>query len=545
MYRRAAIAAFLLTALRAAPQATGAASGPVILKSTSRVVQLEVVVSDSSGRPVHGLQKNDFVVTDNGRPRDIRIFGGETDVQQTAPSSATAPSPGVYSNRLGMRDARMVTAIVLDDVPRPDGLQQNRGIGAFNRPELWLQPEVWLQMVRVEAVSAIHRMEPGQVIAIYAACPELRVVQDYTSDPDRLAASLNSFVPPRRAGATGKKQPRTIDTLVPPMLAALREVAGGMSGASGRKSIVWISQAYGTEMSPSAMSEETESAIAALNAADVTLYAVDTRFSPTCESPANIAQGQGSIVPLTCSQPPDISDEWMEYVARATGGRAFSGGNAYAFQERDAQGKLTRATYGLQSDRGLVDDAIHFAADDSRYTYEMGFYVSESELDGEVHRLGVTVPAHPKLVLRYRSGYTATTSAATTPPAQGFAEPDSTPTPASPLNPDEVGIDATIDTAAGAKNELRISLALAPKTVTKTADGVIVIEAAFTQTAASGKELAKVEETVRVPSPEAQTEMVRYSRVVKLIKGAALLHVTIRDQATNRAGSIAIPIGKQ
>jgi hypothetical protein len=174
----------------------------------------------------------------------------------------------------------------------------------------------------------------------------------------------------------------------------------------------------------------------------------------------------------------------------------------------------------------------------------MGFYLSESELDGEVHRLGVTVPAHPKLVLRYRSGYTATAGAATMPPAQGLGE-DSTPTRAGPLDPDEIGIDATIDTAPGAKNELRISLALAPKTVTRTPDGVIVIEAAFAQAAASGKELAKVEETVRVPSPETQTEMVRYSRVVKLVKGVALLHVTIRDPETNRAGSIVIPIGKQ
>ncbi len=539
MYRRAVIAAFMLqAALRAAPQATEAASGPVILKSTSRVVQLEVLVSDSSGRPVHGLQKSDFVVTDNGRQRDIRIFGGETDVQQTAPSSPTAPSPGVYSNRLEMRDSRVVTAIVLDDVPRPDGLQRNRGIAALSRPE------IWLEMARLEATQAIHRMEPGQVIAIYAACPELRVVQDYTSDPDRQAASLNSFVPPRIMDSAGKKQPRTIDTLVPPMLAALREVAGGMSGASGRKSIVWISQAYGTEMNPAAIGDATESAIAAFNDSDVSLYAVDTRFSPSCEPPDNIPEGRSSVVSLTCSQPPDISDEWMEYVARATGGRAFSGGNAFGFQERDAQGKLIRGTRGLQGDRGLVDDAIRFAADDSRYTYEMGFYVSESELDGEVHRLGVTVPAHPRLAVRYRRGYTATSGAAATPTARGFAGPESNPTTASPLNSDEVGIDATIDKAAEAKNELRISLALAPETVTRTADGVIVLDATFTQTAASGKQLVKVEETVRVPSPEAQVEMVRYSRVVKLIKGAALLHVTIRDQATNRAGSIAIPIGR-
>jgi hypothetical protein len=97
--------------------------------------------------------------------------------------------------------------------------------------------------------------------------------------------------------------------------------------------------------------------------------------------------------------------------------------------------------------------------------------------------------------------------------------------------------------AAKFKNELRVSLALAPETVTRTADDVIVLDATFLQTDASGKQLAKIQETVQVPSPATQTDMVRYASALKLTKGAVLLQVRIRDQATNRTGSIAIPIG--
>jgi len=39
--------------------------------------------------------------------------------------------------------------------------------------------------------------------------------------------------------------------------------------------------------------------------------------------------------------------------------------------------------------------------------------------------------------------------------------------------------------------------------------------------------------------------MVRFSRSLKVINGAVLLHIRIRDQATNRIGSIAIPIEKK
>jgi hypothetical protein len=211
MYRWAAIVAFFLQAvLRAVPQQRPEpAAEPIILKSTSHAVQLDVIVSDASGNPVHGLQKNDFVVTDNGHPRDIRIFGGDFDANRT----------GVYSNRLGMRDSRIVTAIVIDAVPRPDGMQKNDGIFG------WSKPAFWFSMVRGQAMYAINRMEPGQIIAIYAACPDLRIVQDYTFDPDRLVAGLKAFVPPHLPDAAGKQRPSTMDALVPPMLSALRDVA--------------------------------------------------------------------------------------------------------------------------------------------------------------------------------------------------------------------------------------------------------------------------------------------------------------------------------
>jgi hypothetical protein len=238
----------------------------------------------------------------------------------------------------------------------------------------------------------------------------------------------------------------------------------------------------------------------------------------------------------------------MRYLADATGGRAFSGGKVFGMQGRDVQpgpmgGSVGWGIYWQQeSDGGLIGDALRFAVDDSRYAYEMGFYVPESEMNGKVHRLSVTVPAKPGFGLRYRSRYTASASATAPPAAPEMTGPDSNREPASPFNPDEVGIDAKLDMAA--KNELRVSLALAPETVTRTADGLVAFDATFTLTDDSGKQLAKLQETVRVPSPETPTDMVRYARAMKLVKGAVLLHIRIFDQGTNRAGSISIPIEK-
>ena len=544
MYRLAAIAALFLQAVphsSAQTRPPDAGSEPLFLKSTSRAVQLDVFVNDPSGRPVHGLHKNDFLVTDNGHRSDIRVFAGEIDTNQTLPSSVTnAPPPDVYSNRFGMQNSRIVTAIVIDAVPRPEGLQRDRGVLAAQRFR-----SGWYFFARAEAISAIHRMQPGETIAIYAVCPDLRLVQDYTSDPARLAASLRAFVPPQLSDAAAKRQPSSINVLVPPMLSALRDVAGRMSGAGGRKSVVWISQAYGTELDRSAIRGATDSTVAAFNDADVSLYAVDARFSPTCEAPLAPPAGQGGMVALTCSQPPDISDEWMDYLARSTGGRAFSGGNASGVQERDAEGRFRWGMTRMDSDHGAITDALRFAEDDSRYAYEMGFYVPEAELDGKVHTLNVTVPGKPKFGLRYRSGYTASPGATGPRGEQEQTGLDASREPASPLHPDEVGIDAKVEMPAGAKNELRVSLAIAPQTVTRTADGVAALDATFTQTDEAGKELAVAQETVRAAAPETQSGMIPYVRSLKLSKGAVLLQIRIRDQATNRTGSVTVPMGRK
>jgi hypothetical protein len=63
------------SAPRAVPQPGPPDVAPesVVLKSTSRAVQLDVFVNDPSGRPVHGLQKGDFFVTDKGLGDESRL----------------------------------------------------------------------------------------------------------------------------------------------------------------------------------------------------------------------------------------------------------------------------------------------------------------------------------------------------------------------------------------------------------------------------------------------------------------------------------------
>src|SRR5437762_7336658 len=75
---------------------------PPTIRTETRVVQIDVDVRDSRGKPVAGLTKDDFTVTDAGKRRAIQIFGvdaGEGKPGPLARPQTAALPPNVFSNR--------------------------------------------------------------------------------------------------------------------------------------------------------------------------------------------------------------------------------------------------------------------------------------------------------------------------------------------------------------------------------------------------------------------------------------------------------------
>lgn len=68
-----------------------AAGSPVLSDQLGGLIRLDVLVSDSSARPVGGLRREDFTVLDNGQPRRILSF-------QAFDTFAVRPDPPVRSD---------------------------------------------------------------------------------------------------------------------------------------------------------------------------------------------------------------------------------------------------------------------------------------------------------------------------------------------------------------------------------------------------------------------------------------------------------------
>lgn len=94
-----------------------------VLRAETRVVQIDVVATDSHHQPIANLTKRDFLLTDNGKARPIDIFssnagerGADTSAPAAAPISLTGPTLLTNRNPGPPKAPAHSTVIVLDQV---------------------------------------------------------------------------------------------------------------------------------------------------------------------------------------------------------------------------------------------------------------------------------------------------------------------------------------------------------------------------------------------------------------------------------------------
>ena len=93
------------------------AQQPPVFRTNTQYVALDVVVTDGDDRPVGGLTKDDFVITENGRPQRILEFSEVEVPVETRAVDLDAPAPppsDVASNTRSAASSRAI-AIVIDD----------------------------------------------------------------------------------------------------------------------------------------------------------------------------------------------------------------------------------------------------------------------------------------------------------------------------------------------------------------------------------------------------------------------------------------------
>jgi VWFA-related protein len=149
------------------------------IRVSSRLVLVDVVVTDKHGKPVLGLKPSDFTVTEKAKPQKISVFTAPN--QSGAEPPARTLAPGVYSNRPEYRapGGRPPTVILLDAANTPLAEQTN----ARTQMLKWV----------------IDEYRPGDRVAIFELSSKLVLLSDFTDDPQILISVLRQYVAQKSA----------------------------------------------------------------------------------------------------------------------------------------------------------------------------------------------------------------------------------------------------------------------------------------------------------------------------------------------------------
>ena len=402
--RVAHIATLLALASAAVVPISAQQSPQAPIRRATRLVQVNVITRNKNGS-VPNLAKDDFVVLDRGKPRDITVFTAES--APASPQPAQPLPPNTFSNLSSheTNPPRSVTIVLLDNL---NTLYGSAPQDQYESTPSWIE-DLALQRARTQLLEFLEVLDPQDRVAIYGLRDSLHVLCDFTSDRAQLLAIVSKYDTSSRtnravvepAYRTAPLREHTADPLqvssengsalrlagianeerAKITMAALSSIANHVANIPGRKNLVWLTAEL--PFSGTAMAR-------LLSPANIAVYPVDARgllprrVAPDIMSTADAddvsgASGHYDNMPAQSSVP--IGIPTMQKLAEETGGQAFVNTND-------------------------ITGAIRKAVEDSAVTYTLGFYIDSASLDGKFHELRVQVK-RKGLTVRYPRGYFA------------------------------------------------------------------------------------------------------------------------------------------
>jgi VWFA-related protein len=528
---------------------TGPTNGDrtTLIRSTTRLVQVSVIVTDKKGEPLTGLSKEDFTVLDEAKTQEIAFFSAEA----PKASGVTTPKlpPNAFTNRFDLKgqDPGTITVVLFDSL--------NTSV----------QDQGW---VRNQVIKFLKSVKPQDHVAVYGLAQELLILHEFTQNALALVEAANRFQPKESAlydasnptdfnlpamgdpgwtkfqAAMSRSDPQTtldaINRRGELTANALEVIAEHVATIPGRKNLVWVSGAIPftilTESfeSPSRQGGTTGpytlAAARALNRANMAVYPVDASGVVT-----NAAMDPSNPNDLKCIdcipngptpksgmfvRENNLTSERM--LADQTGGLAFYGTNDI--------GKVMKRAF-----------------DDGRYAYTIGFYPNHGQWDGKYRKIKIQVKA-AGAQLRYRGGYFAEAEHAD---SEAQAKADLEEAALSPLDATRLGVIVS-GKVSGPVSERKVELhvALDPKqlllkNVEQHEKGAVDLY--FVQRNAKGETVAAESQRIGLNLEEKQYEYLSQAglilaRHLRIEPESSELRVLVRDAGSQALGSVTMPV---
>jgi VWFA-related protein len=401
-----------------------------VIKVTSNLVNLDVIVRDKNGKAITDLKPEDFTVSENGVPQKIEFF----DSTLTSNSNEAAKPNGTVSTEPGPRPPggfpRNIIALVLD----------GQSTEAANSNH-----------VRAGMVKYIReRISDNDSVALFSISSGLQLLQTFTQDKAKLIAAVErayySSTTSKTSEARGFSEdigakreqiaagPQLIGGTVPgpgvsnsaaaaaliaqrvlaqyialrsslsaqqtrPILAALAAISEGLRSIPGKKTVVMFSQGF---VAPETLDWQVQSTIDIANRANVTIYIIDSGGLT-----GGVPKGGGPVVTSALEGISGLLD--MEQRRRAAAGESVfdisrqEGVNRqqdllYRISE-DTGGHFIKNTNDISRGLDRIDAEI-------RSRYSLAYRSTNPDFDGSFRKVKIQV-RRPDTNVVARAGYYA------------------------------------------------------------------------------------------------------------------------------------------
>ena len=411
----------------------------LVIHAATRIVALDVVVTDSKGHPVKGLQRADFAINEDGKPQAVSQLAeydqaaAQIAVPHVQPEEKLPPN--IFTNQSQVADPGAVTVVLFDLVNTPVADQAR---------------------AQAELVKFIKNKPKDMQFALCALGTTLQMFQGFTQDENTLLAAMNN------KKASLRHRPLQSDDVVPfasaaketaqllPSLEffvqsiqlqeeelrrtesdqrmyatvdAFAQLARYLSGIPGRKNVVWLSGSFELGIAPDSSGEtafvqgstysDSLKRVANLMAeAHVAVYPVDVKgltTDPLFGASSNdalapismqsfVPAGPNSVVQLgpqrntRIALPITVMQEQNQQL-----------GSSQA-SERATMDQLAADTGGeaFYNTNGIAH-AISRAAEQGSNYYALSYTPTNRKFDGRFRKIKVSLPG--KYHLAYRRGY--------------------------------------------------------------------------------------------------------------------------------------------
>ena len=379
--------------------------GRPTFRASSRLVLVDVVVTDKKGVFIRNLKPADFTVFEDGKPQRITAFGAHVAADSRRPAPQIDLPPHQYTNYNGLSPDHPISIVLLD--------MMNTVITerAYARQQM---------------LKFLRSMPTGQPVALFALTDTLKMIQGFTQNSDALIAaakavqdkneSVRSHIgeedmedaeatvaqlaalgtPPHVAAflfrALNGERQYQMDARVRSTLAALRVLAAAVAGYPGRKNLIWLSGDFPIALGPEGDSDpklpnylayqnEVHETTAQLSSSQIAVYPIDVRGLQDFSATASLGRASSAGLMGRQFNAQAKTETTMKEIAEETGGEAF-------YNDNDLRSLMLRSL-----DQG------------SNY-YTLAYVPLNHDWNGAYRKIDVKV-AGESLKLRHRKGYYA------------------------------------------------------------------------------------------------------------------------------------------